>query len=354
MKDVTDDPAVMEEACRMFEIFSVKLFEQRVISAYREKVSLEKQMLLLEEEEEEHRKRDEQESAVRGKKGSKNQKFFFGSRDGAPLADTLFRVNNSGKRKKSDQKKTVSIVDILASREKSQAEAEAEAELEEEDPQRMTEADVLVLSEVKQLTYLPNDEGQEAVVVDDCAAVAMVLNEQSLADVGSSCEQVEVGTHLSDDQIPVDVPSPGSSDSKTNGLSERQPEADAQASGDERSEEDQLQVVPELQPAFLAETAPHTGKEVPSSFAAWQTSRQQSGSLTGAVGEFPYDQPSQMNYGYGLSSWTNGTHFVSGEFEETGLRTLSLRELNGDYHLAGLDPGSSASLKIELSFLTSV
>eukprot|EP01130_Rhizamoeba_saxonica_P011925 TRINITY_DN4980_c0_g1_i1.p1 TRINITY_DN4980_c0_g1~~TRINITY_DN4980_c0_g1_i1.p1 ORF type:complete len:675 (-),score=203.95 TRINITY_DN4980_c0_g1_i1:1082-3106(-) len=45
----------LEEGKRMFQMFAAKMFEQRVLTAYREKVALEKQRLLIEAEEEKER-----------------------------------------------------------------------------------------------------------------------------------------------------------------------------------------------------------------------------------------------------------------------------------------------------------
>lgn len=59
-----DDPMTeeqrMEEGRRMFQIFAARMFEQRVLSAYKEKVAKERQAQLIEELEEENRKEDEQ------------------------------------------------------------------------------------------------------------------------------------------------------------------------------------------------------------------------------------------------------------------------------------------------------
>lgn len=48
----------MEEGRRMFQIFAARMFEQRVLQAYREKVARERQAKLMEEEEEEQRKEE--------------------------------------------------------------------------------------------------------------------------------------------------------------------------------------------------------------------------------------------------------------------------------------------------------
>ena len=60
----------MEEGKRMFSIFAARMFEQRVLQAYREKVAQERQMQLLRELDEE-----EKMSATKAKsKMSQNQK----------------------------------------------------------------------------------------------------------------------------------------------------------------------------------------------------------------------------------------------------------------------------------------
>lgn len=52
----------MEEGRRMFQIFAARMFEQRVLQAYREKVANERQKRLLEELEEEDQKKDQKEA----------------------------------------------------------------------------------------------------------------------------------------------------------------------------------------------------------------------------------------------------------------------------------------------------
>ncbi|RKP05645.1 hypothetical protein THASP1DRAFT_7316, partial [Thamnocephalis sphaerospora] len=51
--EIDEDPLTeeqrMEEGRRMFQVFAARLFEQRVLTAYREKVARERQELLLQE-----------------------------------------------------------------------------------------------------------------------------------------------------------------------------------------------------------------------------------------------------------------------------------------------------------------
>jgi hypothetical protein len=60
----------MEEGKRMFSIFAARMFEQRVLQAYRERVAQERQMQLLRELEDEDKLTKEKEA----KKQSQNQK----------------------------------------------------------------------------------------------------------------------------------------------------------------------------------------------------------------------------------------------------------------------------------------
>ncbi len=60
----------MEEGKRMFSIFAARMFEQRVLQAYREKVAQERQLQLLRELEDEDKISKEREA----KKQTQNQK----------------------------------------------------------------------------------------------------------------------------------------------------------------------------------------------------------------------------------------------------------------------------------------
>ena len=60
----------MEEGKRMFSIFAARMFEQRVLQAYREKVAQERQLQLLRELEDEDKLSKEREA----RKQTQNQK----------------------------------------------------------------------------------------------------------------------------------------------------------------------------------------------------------------------------------------------------------------------------------------
>lgn len=70
LQEIMTDEQRMEEGRRMFQIFAARMFEQRVLNAYREKVAKERQLKLVEEEEEEERRKE----ALKEKKAREAQK----------------------------------------------------------------------------------------------------------------------------------------------------------------------------------------------------------------------------------------------------------------------------------------
>ncbi|KAK9467732.1 hypothetical protein V1512DRAFT_235697 [Lipomyces arxii] len=72
--DSMSDEQRMEEGRRMFQIFAARMFEQRVLTAYREKVSQERQRKLLEELDEENRLQEERELKKAKEKEKKKDK----------------------------------------------------------------------------------------------------------------------------------------------------------------------------------------------------------------------------------------------------------------------------------------
>jgi hypothetical protein len=71
-QDTMTDEQRMEEGRRMFQIFAARMFEQRVLTAYREKVAKERQQKLIEELEEESRQ-DSQRKAKKAKDAQKRK-----------------------------------------------------------------------------------------------------------------------------------------------------------------------------------------------------------------------------------------------------------------------------------------
>lgn len=64
----------IEEGRRTFQIFAARMFEQRVLAAYREKVAQERQQRLIQELEEEDRLRQEKELKRQKEKERKKDK----------------------------------------------------------------------------------------------------------------------------------------------------------------------------------------------------------------------------------------------------------------------------------------
>lgn len=85
LKDTRTEEQRMEEGRRMFQIFAARMFEQRVLAAYREKVAQERQQRLLEELEEEERLREEREQ----KKQLEREK----KKDKKRLANYFYSIN---------------------------------------------------------------------------------------------------------------------------------------------------------------------------------------------------------------------------------------------------------------------
>ncbi|KAI7884884.1 hypothetical protein K492DRAFT_204367 [Lichtheimia hyalospora FSU 10163] len=73
-EDTRTEEQRMEEGRRMFQIFAARMFEQRVLAAYREKVAQERQQRLLQELEEEDRLRQERELKKQKEKERKKDK----------------------------------------------------------------------------------------------------------------------------------------------------------------------------------------------------------------------------------------------------------------------------------------
>ncbi|KAM3582985.1 Stress response protein nst1 [Umbelopsis sp. WA50703] len=73
-EDTMTEEQRMEEGRRMFQIFAARMFEQRVLTAYREKIAQERQQRLLEELEEEDRVKEEREQKKLREKEKKKDK----------------------------------------------------------------------------------------------------------------------------------------------------------------------------------------------------------------------------------------------------------------------------------------
>jgi hypothetical protein len=73
-KDSRTEEQRMEEGRKMFQVFAARMFEQRVLTAYREKVAQDRQKRLIEELEEEEKQRQERELRKQQEKEKKRDK----------------------------------------------------------------------------------------------------------------------------------------------------------------------------------------------------------------------------------------------------------------------------------------
>ncbi|KAF2025937.1 hypothetical protein EK21DRAFT_92817 [Setomelanomma holmii] len=125
----------MEEGRRMFQIFAARMFEQRVLQAYREKVANERQKRLLEELEEEDQKKDQKE-AKKAKEAQKRKekkdkqrqaKAEEKARRDAELAAKEAELKAAEEKRLEEQRKK---------REEQRKKKEAERKAQEEERQR--------------------------------------------------------------------------------------------------------------------------------------------------------------------------------------------------------------------------
>lgn len=84
----------MEEGRRMFQIFAARMFEQRVLAAYREKVAQERQQRLLEELAEEDRLREEREAKKQLERERKKDKkrYYIVTYHSSKCSDLYFHL----------------------------------------------------------------------------------------------------------------------------------------------------------------------------------------------------------------------------------------------------------------------
>ncbi|KDQ56013.1 hypothetical protein JAAARDRAFT_317944 [Jaapia argillacea MUCL 33604] len=76
-RSVMTEEQKMEEGKRMFSIFAARMFEQRVLQAYREKVAQERQLQLLRELEDEDKIAKEREAKKQNQSQKKKAKKMF-------------------------------------------------------------------------------------------------------------------------------------------------------------------------------------------------------------------------------------------------------------------------------------
>lgn len=107
--DSEDTNDRLEKAKSMFQLFAAKMFEQRILTAYREKVALEKQKKLIEEEEERDKlaqqKKESRQRKRDRKKMKKKQKQIEEERKKKEEEERIKKEQEEKLRKKEEQKK---------------------------------------------------------------------------------------------------------------------------------------------------------------------------------------------------------------------------------------------------------
>jgi actin-related protein len=135
MQEAMTEEQRMEEGRRMFQIFAARMFEQRVLQAYREKVAAERQQRLLEELAEEDERKDlkeakkakEAQKRKEKKDKQKQQKAEEKARKDAELAAKEAEMKAVEDKRQEEQRKK---------REEQRKKKEAERKAQEEEKQR--------------------------------------------------------------------------------------------------------------------------------------------------------------------------------------------------------------------------
>lgn len=135
LQDTMTEEQRMEEGRRMFQIFAARMFEQRVLQAYREKVAAERQQRLLEELAEEDERKDQKEAKKlkeaqkrkEKKEKQKQQKAEEKARKEAEQAAKEAELKAAEEKRLEEQRKK---------REEQRKKKEAERKAQEEEKQR--------------------------------------------------------------------------------------------------------------------------------------------------------------------------------------------------------------------------
>ncbi|KAK9480773.1 salt tolerance down-regulator-domain-containing protein [Lipomyces japonicus] len=137
----------MEEGRRMFQIFAARMFEQRVLTAYKEKVAQERQRKLLEELDEENRvqeereqkkakekekKKDKKRQQKQAKEEERLRKEAEKAAEEAAIRADQFRKNEEARKKREDQRLKKEAEKRAQDEERLRKELERQKRLQEE------------------------------------------------------------------------------------------------------------------------------------------------------------------------------------------------------------------------------
>ncbi|KAG5296823.1 stress response protein nst1 [Histoplasma ohiense] len=145
--DAMTEEQRMEEGRRMFQIFAARMFEQRVLTAYREKVARERQLKLIEELEEENRldvqreakkareaqkRKDKKKQQKQAKEEEKARKEAEKAAEAAAAKAIEEKKKEEQRRKKEEQRKKREAEKKAQEEERLRKEAEKQKRLQEE------------------------------------------------------------------------------------------------------------------------------------------------------------------------------------------------------------------------------
>ena len=124
----------MDEGRRMFHIFAARMFEQRVLAAYKEKVAHERQLKLLEEIEEEDRKAEEKNSkkAKEKEKKKEKQRLLKQQKEEERLKKEEEKAAEEAARREEEEKKAEEL-----RKKKEEARLKKEAERKQQETERL-------------------------------------------------------------------------------------------------------------------------------------------------------------------------------------------------------------------------
>jgi hypothetical protein len=124
----------MDEGRRMFHIFAARMFEQRVLAAYKEKVAHERQLKLLEEIEEEDRKAEEKNSkkAKEKEKKKEKQRLLKQQKEEERLKKEAEKAAEEAARREEEEKKAEEL-----RKKKEEARLKREAERKQQETERL-------------------------------------------------------------------------------------------------------------------------------------------------------------------------------------------------------------------------
>ncbi|PRP78548.1 hypothetical protein PROFUN_13605 [Planoprotostelium fungivorum] len=146
--DDDEEEQRLEEGRKMFQMFAAKMFEQRVLSAYREKVALENQKKLLQEmANEEKMERERQESKLRKAKAKKEKKKL--AKEKAEETKEARRKEEQEEKKKAEEEQHRTAAEELKKKKEEEKKKKVEEEKRKEEEAKKREQERKRMEEEK-------------------------------------------------------------------------------------------------------------------------------------------------------------------------------------------------------------